>query len=185
MSSPQLSLSACVAASLMSLPAASSDEPRTASTHDLVVTRTFNSSLERVWRAWSEAGEIAKWWGPKGFTATVPQFDFREGGVTLVCMRAPEGPGLCNTWTYRRIVPNSRIEFDFGWSDAAGREVSPATLGLPEGLPRVVPHAISLRSLPDGTEMVYAEFGYASEQMAEGSRLGLVEVLDKFEASLR
>ena len=32
-------------------------------THDVVVTRTFDVPLDRVWRAWSDPELVTRWWG--------------------------------------------------------------------------------------------------------------------------
>ena len=53
---------------------------------DLVVTRVFDAPVEAVWKAWTDAEQVKKWWGPDGFTAPVAKLDFREGGTSLVCM---------------------------------------------------------------------------------------------------
>ncbi len=58
--------------------------------HNMVVTRVFDASVEQVWKAWSDSGQVMRWWGPTGFTAPVARMDFREGGTSLVCMRAPK-----------------------------------------------------------------------------------------------
>jgi uncharacterized protein YndB with AHSA1/START domain len=106
--------------------------------------------------------------------------DFREGGYSVVCMRPPEGPDLCNTWTYTRIVPMERIEFTLGWSDKEGNKADPATMGLPPDIPPEVPHVITFKSAGDGkTEMTVTEFGYSSEQTVEMSKAGLTETLDR------
>jgi uncharacterized protein YndB with AHSA1/START domain len=96
-----------------------------AETHDLSVTRVFEAPVERLWAAWSESDEVKKWWAPIGFTTPVADMDFREGARSVVCMRPPEGPDFCNTWTYQRIVPNESIEFVLGWSDEKGMPVDP------------------------------------------------------------
>lgn len=54
------------------------------------------------------------------FTSPLAKMDFREGGVSLVCMRAPKefgGFDMYNTWTYTKIVPHERIEFTLNFSD--------------------------------------------------------------------
>ena len=38
---------------------------------EVVIERTLNAPRELVWRAWTEADQIAAWWGPNGFTCTV------------------------------------------------------------------------------------------------------------------
>jgi uncharacterized protein YndB with AHSA1/START domain len=156
-----------------------------AETHDLSVTRVFEAPVEQLWSAWSVAGEVKKWWAPIGFTTPVADMDFREGGSSVVCMRPPEGPDFCNTWSYQRIVPNQSIEFVLGWSDEKGVPVDPLTMGLPPDIPNEVRHLIAFKDLGGGrAEMTVNEYGYASEETVEISRAGLEQVLDKLAASI-
>jgi uncharacterized protein YndB with AHSA1/START domain len=98
-------------------------------THDVVVTRTFDAPLDRVWRAWSDPDRVTRWWGPHGFSSPMCRMDFRVGGTTLVCMRSGQGWELYNTWTYRSIEPMERIEFVQGFADEDGTSVTPAQTG--------------------------------------------------------
>lgn len=59
------------------------------STHNMSINRRFAASVARVWEAWSEADQVMRWWGPVGFTSPLYKMDSREGGTTLVCMKAP------------------------------------------------------------------------------------------------
>ena len=61
------------------------------SDNELVISRVVNAAVERVWKAWTEPGEIKKWWGPRGFTAPFARVDLRKGGTYLYCMRGTEG----------------------------------------------------------------------------------------------
>src|SRR5262245_2771113 len=81
---------------------------------NVFVTRVFDAPVEQVWRAWSDSEQVMKWWGPRGFTSPSAEMDFRVGGTSLVCMRAPQefgGQDMYNSWTYRKIEPNKLIEF--------------------------------------------------------------------------
>ena len=92
-------------------------------TYDVVSTREFAAPVEAVWRAWSDPEFVRAWWGPHGFTSPQADLDFRVGGTSLVCMRAPAeygGQDMYNTWTYRRIEPASLLEFDLAFTDATG-----------------------------------------------------------------
>ena len=40
---------------------------------EIVIERIVNAPRELVWRAWTEADQIAKWWGPNGFTTTIDE----------------------------------------------------------------------------------------------------------------
>jgi uncharacterized protein YndB with AHSA1/START domain len=147
---------------------------------DLVVTRDFDAPVERVWRAWTESELVMRWWGPQGFTSPLARMDVREGGTSLVCMRSPEGQDLYNTWAYTRIVPLQRIEFVQSFSDRDGQKVEPAQIGLPPDIPQDVRNLVELTPVGDHqTALRVTEFGYASDQALELSRMGLEQCLDK------
>jgi len=38
---------------------------------DLVFTRVFNAPVTQVWKAWTDAERVKKWWGPDGFSCPV------------------------------------------------------------------------------------------------------------------
>ncbi len=153
---------------------------------NLVVTRVFNAPVASVWKSWSDGEQVMRWWGPKGFTSPTCKMDFREGGVSLVCMRAPKefgGQDMYNTWSYQKIVPMQRIEFILNFADKDGNKLDLAKMGIPPGVPKDVPHVITFKALGDGrTEITVTEYGYESEQAVNISRSGLVECLDKMEA---
>jgi uncharacterized protein YndB with AHSA1/START domain len=158
--------------------------------HNVVATRVFDAPVERVWRAWSEPEQVKQWWGPHGFSVPVANVDFREGGVTLVAMRAPAEyglPDMYNTWTYTRIVPHERLEFTLNFSDASGAKFDPAQMpGMPPGIPLDVPHVITFKPVGDHqTEMTLTEYGYTSAEAHDTSLAGLEQVLDKLDASLK
>jgi uncharacterized protein YndB with AHSA1/START domain len=155
--------------------------------HDLTVTRVFSAPVEDVWKAWTESEQVKRWWGPHGFTVPVADMDVREGGRSLVCMRAPKeygGQDLYNTWTYRKVQPHQRLEFILNFADKDGNRLDPATLGLPPGIPQDVPHVITFTPAGDGrTEMTITEYGYTSRQAHDQSKAGLDQVLDKLAAT--
>lgn len=154
-------------------------------THDVVVTRTLDVAQERVWHAWSDPNEVTRWWGPQGFTSPMCRMEFREGATTLVSMRSEQGWELFNTWTYRSIEPMARIEFVQGFADKDGNRVSPADLGLPPGIPEEVRHVVTLAAVDETTtELTVHEYGYPNAQIAEISRAGMEQCLDKMRASV-
>ena len=158
-------------------------------THNLSVTRTFDAPVEKVWKQWSESENVMRWWGPKGFTSPLARMDFREGSVTLVCMRAPKefgGLDMYNTWSYKKIVPHERIEFVLNFSDKDGNKLDPAKMGLPPGIPQDVPHVITFKSLGDKkAELTVTEYGYTTDQAVETSKAGMAECLDKMAENLK
>lgn len=153
-------------------------------TRDLIVTRAFDASVDKVWKYWAESEYVKKWWGPDGFTSPVARMDFREGGTSLVCMRSPDGQDFYNTWTYRKIVPMKEIEFILDWADKDGKKRDPVEMGLPPDMPREVRHVITFKTVGGKTEMTVTEYGYKSDQMLELSKAGLEQCLNKMAAAL-
>ncbi|MEV6279519.1 SRPBCC domain-containing protein [Nocardia sp. NPDC051832] len=151
--------------------------------YDVVSSREFAAPIAEVWRAWEDPKYVMQWWGPTGFTSPSAEMDFRVGGTSLVCMRAPAefgGFDMYNTWTYRRIEPASSIEFDLDFTDAAGVSVEP-----PPGVPAPVRHVVTFAAGPEGrTSMTITEFGYPDEQVRDQSKAGLEQCLDKMTALL-
>jgi uncharacterized protein YndB with AHSA1/START domain len=156
---------------------------------NVVVTRVFAAPVEAVWNAWVEPEMVKQWWGPAGFTAPVAEMDFREGGSSLVCMRAPAeygGQDMYNTWSYQRIVPMEQIEFVQHFADKDGTRIDPSSLGLPPGIPAAVRHLITLRDAGGNTtEMTVTEFDYPTDEIVAISTAGMEQCLDKMAAALR
>ncbi len=155
-------------------------------TFDVIITRVFGAPVEQMWKAWSNSSYVTRWWGPKGFTSPSAEMDFRVGGASLVCMRAPAeygGQDMYNTWTYTRIDPHKRIEFVSNFANKDGTHLDPAAMGMHPGVPREVPHVIVFKAAGDnGTEMTVTEHDYTTEQARDLSHAGMEQCLDKMAA---
>ena len=46
----------------------------------LIIERTFNAPIEKLWNAYADKASFEKWWGPEGWETTVKEFDFTVGG---------------------------------------------------------------------------------------------------------
>ena len=167
----------------------SQEQSGTTDAKTMTLTRTFDAPVAEVWKHWSDSDKVMKWWGPTGFTSPLAKMDFREGGVSLICMRAPKefgGFDMYNTWAYKKIVPNERIEFTLNFSDKDGNKLDPAQMGLPAGIPKEVPHVITFKALGENkTEMTVVESGYTTDHAVETSKAGMEQCLDKMAASLK
>jgi uncharacterized protein YndB with AHSA1/START domain len=87
---------------------------------ELVVTRIIDAPRDRVFRAWTEPAQVARWWGPQGFVTTHCDMDIRPGGAFRCCMRSPAGTDHWKRGVYREIAAPERIVFTFAWEDANG-----------------------------------------------------------------
>lgn len=87
---------------------------------ELLVTRVIDAPRALVFKAWTEPEQVARWWGPQGFTTTFCDMDIRPGGTFRFCMRSPAGTDHWKRGVYGEIVAPERIVFTFAWDDAAG-----------------------------------------------------------------
>ena len=55
---------------------------------EITIERVFNAPREKVWKAWTDPVELAKWWGPNGVTNPVCEVDARVGGAMHIVMLA-------------------------------------------------------------------------------------------------
>ena len=146
------------------------------------VSRVFNASVEEVWKVWTDPELVRQWWGPDKFTCPSAKIDFREGGISLVCMRAPKefgGQDIFSIWTYKKIVPHQSIEFIQNLADTNGKKQKPVSLGMPPDFPEDIRTVVTFKDIgKNKTEMTvteYADFG----QMTEFAKIGLEQSLDK------
>ncbi|MEO5776806.1 MAG: SRPBCC family protein [Flavobacterium sp.] len=70
---------------------------------EIVSSRIINFPTELVFKAWSEPNHLKKWWGPKGFTNTFNEFDFRVGGKWSFIMHGPEKGNYPNEVEFIKI----------------------------------------------------------------------------------
>jgi uncharacterized protein YndB with AHSA1/START domain len=88
----------------------------------LVISRVFDAPPSRVFQAWRDPAAARSWAGPRGFTATHIEGDFRPGGTWRTCLRRDEdGKELWQGGVYREIVEPERLVFTFAWDDESGR----------------------------------------------------------------
>lgn len=82
-----------------------------ATRHEVTITRIIDASPEMVFKAWTDAGHLKHWWGPRGFTNPVCEFDARPGGAIRIHMRAPDGVVYPMTGVVLEIVDPERLVF--------------------------------------------------------------------------
>jgi uncharacterized protein YndB with AHSA1/START domain len=87
---------------------------------EFAISRVVAAPLDRVWKAWTDAKQLKKWWGPKGFAILSTKLDLRTGGVFHYHLKSPEGQDMWGKFIYREVVPQKRLVFVVSFSDQAG-----------------------------------------------------------------
>ena len=78
----------------------------------LVITRIIAAAPATVFRAWTSAAHLKRWFAPEGFTVPDARIDFCPGGVCDICMRSPEGHDFWSRGRYLEISPPERLVFN-------------------------------------------------------------------------
>jgi hypothetical protein len=76
---------------------------------ELKTSRVIDASCEDVFDAFADPARLAQWWGPKGFTNTFHEFDFRPGGRWRFVMHGPDGANYPNESVFVEILPSERV----------------------------------------------------------------------------
>jgi uncharacterized protein YndB with AHSA1/START domain len=86
-------------------------------TEELVLrlTRTLLAQRSAVWSAITEPEQLARWWGPKGFTSPRLDFEPRVGGRYRIAMQPPEGDPFHLHGEFRGVDPPSHLAYTFVW----------------------------------------------------------------------
>ncbi|TWJ04853.1 uncharacterized protein YndB with AHSA1/START domain [Mucilaginibacter frigoritolerans] len=85
----------------------------------LVIKRVLKAPRELVFKMWTEAEHLAKWWGPKGFNIEVSRLNVEPGGEFLYCMKG-EGFEMWGKFVYVEIVAPEKMVFINSFSDKDG-----------------------------------------------------------------
>src|SRR5580692_63489 len=76
---------------------------------EFVITREFDAPRELVFQTWTDPKHLAQWWGPRGFTNPVCEWDARPGLEIYVVMRAPNGARYPMGGEFREIVATEKL----------------------------------------------------------------------------
>ncbi len=89
----------------------------------MVLSRVFDAPAKLAFQAWSTPEGLKRWWGPKDWTLSLCEIDFRVGGAYRMTMRSPDGIEAPFHGKYLEIVPNQKIVFDAQIAPGAGNNV--------------------------------------------------------------
>lgn len=84
---------------------------------EIIITRTFDAPAALVFRMWTEAEQVARWWAPAGCTTTVRQMDVRPGGTFRLVMHGPDGADYPVKGVYKEVSPPRRLVYTDDWDD--------------------------------------------------------------------
>jgi uncharacterized protein YndB with AHSA1/START domain len=86
----------------------------------LRLSRVFHAPRETVFKAWSSADHVKRWFSPETYSVSDATVDMRVGGPFEVCMRSPRGEEHWTRGTFVEVAPHTRLVIDMRVADRAG-----------------------------------------------------------------
>jgi uncharacterized protein YndB with AHSA1/START domain len=121
-------------------------------TSGLMVTieRVLAARRPAVYAALTVPEQLAKWWGPVGFSVPSVDFDPRLGAFYRIAMQPPDGDLFHLAGEFREVHPPTRLAYTFVWIPAD-----------PDDRETLV--TLSLGEVNEATELRLVHIGFATE----------------------
>jgi uncharacterized protein YndB with AHSA1/START domain len=134
----------------------------------LELTRVIPGTRSVVFAAFSDADQLARWWGPQGFTVPTLDFDPRIGAGYRIQMQPAEGDPFYLAGEFREVEAPARLAFTFVYEDPD-----------PDDVETLV--ELSFRDLRESTEVVFTQGPFKTGARRELHRGGWTDSFDRLE----
>ncbi len=142
----------------------------------LAITRVVDAPIAVVFKAWTDPKRLARWWGPRGFTNPVCQFESHTGGALRIDMRGPDGTVYPMSGTVREFIKPRRLVLSCSALDDHGKPLldvlTTVTFDEEDAHTRLTLRAKVLNCTPAGA------------RHAEGMEAGWTQSLERLDAEL-
>jgi uncharacterized protein YndB with AHSA1/START domain len=133
----------------------------------LVVRRVVKAPIDRVWRAWTRAESVAKWWGPAPVCCSGAEIDLCVGGRYRIGNRLPDGREIVIEGAFEVVDPPRRLVYSWIVDGGAEERVT-----------------VRFEERGGDTEIVIAHEKIANETVRTGHERGWDGCLDGLERFL-
>jgi uncharacterized protein YndB with AHSA1/START domain len=133
------------------------------------MTRTLLAARSRVFETFTDPDELARWWGPTGFSTPSLDYDPRVGQSYRIEMQPPEGDCFYLTGEFRAVDPPTQLAYTFRWEEPD-----------PDDVETLVD--LSFRDLGASTQIVLTQGPFKTEARRALLRGGWTDSFDRLEA---
>ena len=119
-----------------------------------------------IFEMMTEPAELARWWGPRGFTTPEVELDLAVGGAYRLNMQPPDGDLFHLAGEFQEIDPPRRLVYTFRWEEPTADDV-----------PTVV--TLELMAHGDATEVLLTHGTFATDERVSLHRDGWTDSFEK------
>ena len=130
------------------------------------VERVVPAPRPLVFRVSTVPEDLARWWGPKGFSIPSVSVDLRVGGAYRITMQPPEGERFVLSGEFRDVVAPERLEYTFNWEP-------------PDPDDRETVVVLALSAVGNTTEVSLSQGEFATEERVSLHRDGWTESFER------
>ena len=134
----------------------------------LTLTRRLRARPEKVYAAWTQAAQLAQWFGPPNMrpASVAAELDVRVGGRFRLSFVRDDGEYFEAGGIYREVVLNEKLVFTWAWHSTPERD-----------------SLVTITLKPDaaGTLMVFHHAQFADEAARDNHQRGWTSFLDKLD----
>ena len=135
----------------------------------LTLRRHLKAPPSVVYAAWTDAGQLARWFGPAESEVLRVEADAKVGGSFRVDMRTSDGERHEVSGMYREVRPDERLVFTWAWRSTPERQ-------------SVV--TVALKPEEQGTVLTLTHDQFFDETARDRHRSGWTGALDSLERYL-
>ncbi len=84
----------------------------------VVIERTYNAPVERVWKAITDIDQMKQWYMP-ALTSFEPKVGFQTGFKA----GKPGGESWLHAWKITEVIPNKKISYEWRYPDFPGNSL--------------------------------------------------------------
>jgi len=139
----------------------------------LRLVRLIPSPPETLFELWTEPAQLARWWAPDGFEASVDALETAPGGRWRIILRRPGGSELAMGGAFLVVEPPRRLAFTWGWEDGSGVRGHETEV------------TVSFEPAPGGTRLVLVQQRFESRQGRDNHSRGWSTSFDRMMDILR
>jgi uncharacterized protein YndB with AHSA1/START domain len=99
----------------------------------LVVSRTYPATVERVFKAWTDANQLGQWFAPSDDYTTQARVDLRVNHVYSIAITHKGGNVHKIVGTYRLIEPPRKLVYTWRWEGGPASDTLVTVDFTPEG----------------------------------------------------
>jgi uncharacterized protein YndB with AHSA1/START domain len=147
-----------------------SAQPAVIQKPSLTLKRRLAAAPEKIYAAWTQPAQLAKWFGPDAGPVLSAETDVRVGGRFHIVFRSEDGETHDVSGTYQEVVPNEKLKFTWQWITLPAERQSLVT--------------ILIKADGDGAILTLMHEQFFDEAARDGHERGWTGALNKLERLL-